>query len=69
MSASSKGYQGFGSITGPSKAYGVEGDALALAGAEMLITSPPNRLPASSNEERVRVEFSQGSQVSSSLIA
>jgi hypothetical protein len=35
----------------------------------MLITSPPNRLPAGSNEERVRVEFSQGSQVSSSLIA
>jgi hypothetical protein len=30
-----------------------------LAGADMLITSPPNRLPASSNEVRVLVELSK----------
>ena len=30
-----------------------------LAGTDMLITSPPSRLPASSNDVRVRVELSK----------
>jgi hypothetical protein len=32
---------------------------IELAGTDMLITSPPNRLPATSNEVRVRVELSK----------
>jgi hypothetical protein len=42
---------------------------IALAGNNMLITPPLSRLSATSNEVRVRVELSQGSRVSSSLIA
>jgi hypothetical protein len=32
---------------------------IELAGTDMLITSPPKRLPATSNEVRVRVELSK----------
>jgi hypothetical protein len=32
---------------------------IELAGTDMLMTSPPSRLPATSNEVRVRVELSK----------